>query len=129
MNRPMQRIAFLAFALGTAAVLGASSWAVARTNFDGNWSVEVLTDRGTCDRGYRYEIQVEDGALLIRGEGSGSIDITGRVDAGGAVKVSIQRGQQVANGTGRLSRDSGSGTWNGHTTSSECSGVWTAERR
>jgi hypothetical protein len=91
--------------------------------------VEVLTDRGTCDRGYRYEIQVEDGALNLRGEGSGTIDVSGRVDAGGAVKVSIQRGEHVANGTGRLSRDSGSGTWNGHSPASACSGVWTAERR
>ena len=25
--------------------------------FDGTWSVEILTDSGTCDRAYRYPVR------------------------------------------------------------------------
>jgi hypothetical protein len=44
------------------------------------------------------------------------------------VHVRVSRGATYADGHGRLSRDRGSGTWNG-AGSGKCSGHWFAERR
>jgi hypothetical protein len=41
-------------------VLGHDS-ARARTSFDGNWSVLIVTDAGQCDRAYRYGLVIRDG--------------------------------------------------------------------
>src|ERR1700733_9763518 len=43
--------------------------ASARTaNFDGRWSVLVITESGTCDAAYRYGVAVENGVVRYRGE-------------------------------------------------------------
>ena len=47
----------------------------------------------------------------------------------GAVRVSVSAGGQSANGSGRLSRNSGGGVWRGQGNSGGCSGTWAAERR
>src|SRR5215211_2285872 len=43
-------------ALTLCALLGATAYATipaqAKTNFDGNWSVVIITEQGTCDRSY-----------------------------------------------------------------------------
>ena len=113
-------------------VLGATllplATAAARTaDFDGNWSVLVITESGSCDAAYRYGVNVANGAVHYRGESG--IDVAGSVDDSGRVKVTIGRGQQSAEGTGRLTANSGSGTWTGHSTESRCQGRWEAERR
>lgn len=116
---------FAAAALGAALL---SSVAVARTaSFDGNWTVLVITESGSCDRAYRYGVNVENGAVRYRGESD--VAVSGRVGNDGRVTVSIGRGEQRARGTGRLSDGSGSGTWSGNSASSRCSGRWEAERR
>jgi len=74
--------------------------AFARTAYDGQWSVLIVTNSGPCDRANN-----------------------------GAVKVRVWAGQQGASGTGRLSRTDGSGTWRGTGSMGTCSGVWSAERR
>jgi len=51
------------------------------------------------------------------------------VTAEGLVKVSIRRGDHGANGSGRLSNQTGSGTWRGIGANGACSGRWEAERR
>lgn len=95
--------------------------------FDGPWSVLVITEKGTCDRGYRYEVKVANGKLLYAGDNK--VDIDGTVAPGGAVKVSIKLGGQGAQGTGHLSAASGAGIWSGVGSSGACSGRWEAERR
>lgn len=121
--RPAATLA--ALALGAALL---SSSAVARTaSFDGNWTVLIITDTGSCDRAYRYGVNVENGAVHYRGESG--VAVSGRVENDGRVTVSIGRGEQRAQGTGRLSDGSGSGTWSGTAASSRCSGRWEAERR
>ena len=121
--RPAATLA--ALALGAALL---SSSAVARTaSYDGNWTVLIITDSGSCDRAYRYGVNVENGAVHYRGESG--IAVSGRVENDGRVTVSIGRGEQRAQGTGRLSDGSGSGTWSGTSSSSRCSGRWEAERR
>lgn len=98
-----------------------------RSPYDGLWSVLIITERGTCDRGYRYPLRIARGRVGHADPSSSSFTIRGNVGSGGAVRVSISRGQDSANGSGRLSRSAGAGRWK--TASGQCSGVWTAERR
>ena len=100
--------------------------AIARTSFDGNWSVLIVTDAGSCDRAYRYALHIENGRVSYNDP---SFDISGHVDAHGHVRVSVTYGQQHANGTGRISADYGTGQWSGNSSTSRCSGHWEAERR
>ena len=101
--------------------------AVARTNYDGNWSVLIVTERGTCDRGYRYGVSIRNGRVSY--EGSAAVNVDGRVSPNGAVRVRVWAGSQSASGWGRLSRRYGSGRWRGAGSSSSCAGSWSAERR
>jgi hypothetical protein len=101
--------------------------AAARTNYDGNWSVLIVTDSGPCDRGYRYGLSIRDGRVFY--EGSAGVNVDGRVAPNGRVQVRVWSGSQSASGAGRLSSTYGSGTWRGAGSSSSCAGSWTAERR
>jgi hypothetical protein len=101
--------------------------AAARTAFDGNWSVLIVTESGSCDRAYRYGLSVRNGAVIY--EGSAAVNVAGRVSNNGAVKVRVWAGQQGASGSGRLSRTAGNGKWRGTGSMGNCSGIWTAERR
>ncbi|HEY2138342.1 MAG TPA: hypothetical protein VGH49_20825 [Xanthobacteraceae bacterium] len=114
-------------ALATLAVLGVAATAIAPVqangNFDGKWSVVIVTTKGDCDRAYRYPIAI-NGASLINA-GDTAFDISGKVQGNGAVTVKVSYGDKSAMGSGRLTSDSGSGSWSG----GSCAGVWTAERR
>jgi hypothetical protein len=94
-------------------------------SFDGGWSVLIVTEKGTCDRAYRYPVKIENGSVGYAG--SASFNVTGKVGANGAVIVTVSRGDKSATGTGRMSGTDGAGTWTA--ASGECSGTWTAERR
>lgn len=96
-------------------------------SFDGAWSVLVITDRGECDRGYRYGVRIANGRVSYAEEAD--INLAGTVSPNGVVKVSISRGNQAATGTGRLSAQAGNGTWSGRGSAGVCSGHWEAERR
>jgi hypothetical protein len=108
-----------------AATVPASTPAAARSNFDGKWSVLIVTQRGTCDRAYRYPVKIDNGAVGYAGDSA--FTVSGKVGQNGAVTVKVARGRQSANGQGRLSSTDGSGMW--IASSGECSGTWTAERR
>jgi hypothetical protein len=110
-----------------AAVLAASAPAHAQAGFNGTWSVLIITDRGPCDRAYRYPLKVNNGRVTYAGQAD--FNVSGHVRPNGAVEVTVSRGQQRANGSGRLVAGSGSGTWRGAGSSSNCSGTWTAEKR
>ena len=118
----MNRVAFAILMLG-AAIAPPAHAAV----FDGNWSVLVVTDRGSCDRGYRYEVAVAEGRVTYTG--AAAVRIVGTVAPNGAVNVSIRSGRQIASGLGRLSAAAGAGTWQGQGNAGVCSGHWEAERR
>ena len=119
--------AFAALAILAASAVPASPApiAAAKHSFDGTWSVLIVTERGTCDRAYRYPVRISNGSVGYAGEAS--FNVTGRVGANGAVTVTVSRGSQSASGSGMLSSSDGSGYW--RTASGECSGSWTAERR
>ncbi len=95
--------------------------------FDGLWSVLIITDRGTCDRGYRYAVRIKGGRVGHADPAGSSFRISGNVAGGGAARVTVARGNQRARGTGRMTSNGGSGRW--HSTKGESSGVWQAERR
>ena len=101
--------------------------AAARTSYDGNWSVLIVTNSGPCDRAYRYGLSIRDGRVFY--QGSASVNVDGRVAPNGRVQVRVWGGSQSANGAGRLSSDYGSGSWRGAGSASSCEGSWTAERR
>ncbi len=55
--------------------------------------------------------------------------VQGGVSATGAIRVAVRSGNEWADGSGRLSGNSGSGVWRGEGTSGTCDGTWVAERR
>jgi hypothetical protein len=124
-------IAFLEnrFARAGACVLVAASATLAASvtsaapRYDGVWSVSIVTEKGDCDRGYRYPIRISNG-LLANG-GSDPFTISGKVAPSGAIIVTVSHGGKSATGSGRLAGNSGEGHWTG----GSCSGSWTAERR
>jgi hypothetical protein len=123
---PLVRTA-IHFAAGLVLAASALAPASARTAFDGQWSVLIVTNSGPCDRAYRYGLSIRNGAVIY--EGSAAVNVAGRVANNGVVKVRVWSGQQGAAGSGRLSRTDGNGTWRGTGSMGTCSGVWTAERR
>ena len=111
--------------LAATAVPAFAAAAVAKSNFDGQWSVLIVTQKGTCDRAYRYPVKIDNGSVGYAGEAS--FNVSGKVGANGAVTVTVSRGSSSAKGTGRMSTTDGAGIWTAG--SGECSGTWTAERR
>jgi len=95
--------------------------------FDGTWSVEIITDVGSCDRAYRYAVRISNG-YVVNAYGE-SVSLQGRVTSNGDIQVSVSTGGQQAAGVGHLSRTVGSGTWRGQGSAGYCSGVWQAARR
>jgi hypothetical protein len=113
-------------ALLAASALWTAPAATARASFDGRWSVLIVTDAGTCDRAYRYALNIINGRVTYDDP---SFEVSGRVDARGHVNVSVAAGGERANGSGQLSGNYGRGYWSGHSSTSACSGHWQAERR
>lgn len=95
----------------------------AMPHYDGVWSVLIVTEKGDCDRGYRYPIRISNGVLANGGETA--FTITGRVAPTGAITVTVSHGDKSASGSGHLAGNTGIGHWSG----GACSGTWTAERR
>lgn len=122
----MNRIICTGLVAVTALVSFPGTAALASKAYDGQWSVLIVTESGTCDRAYRYPVKIANGKVG-HADPSSSFNIAGSVTGSGAVKVSVSRGQQRADGTGRLSGAAGSGKWTSAT--GECSGQWTAEKR
>ncbi len=119
--------AFAALAILASSIVPASPapMGAAKPSFDGNWSVLIVTEKGTCDRAYRYPVRIQNGSVGYAG--SASFTVSGKVGDKGAVTVTVARGSQSATGQGRLSSTDGGGRWTA--ASGECSGTWTAERR
>ena len=95
----------------------------AKPGFDGLWSVVIVTEKGTCDRAYRYPIRINNGSLA--NAGNDSFVISGKVGGDGAITVTVSHGSKSASGHGKLAGAGGAGTWSG----GGCGGTWEAERR
>jgi len=123
--RSIMPITLAVLALGTAALSHAPA-ALAHTPYDGRWSVLIVTDAGTCDRAYRYALDISNGQVSYDDP---SFNVSGHVDGRGHVNVSVSAAGERATGAGQLSGDYGRGYWTGHSSASACSGHWEAERR
>jgi hypothetical protein len=123
--RPVTVLSAAAMLVSMAIPAGSAPITAGKASFDGAWSVLIVTQKGTCDRAYRYPVQIQNG--LVGYAGSASFTVSGKIGDAGAVTVTVARGSQSATGTGRMSATDGSGTWTA--ASGECSGTWTAERR
>ncbi len=110
-------------ALSFATGLGTLTRAAWAGDYDGLWSVLIVTEKGSCDRAYRYPVRISGGTLV--NSGASPVAITGSVGSNGAVTVTVSRGGKSASGSGRLSGSAGGGSWSG----GPCSGNWEAERR
>ena len=120
------KLAVLAATLAGTVAFGLPPAAMAATH-DGSWSVLIITEKGDCDPAYRYAVSVADGK--VRYQGDTAVNMSGTITPAGAVKVSIRLGDKGANGTGRLSGNTGSGTWRGTGPNASCAGRWEAEKR
>lgn len=110
-------------AVSVAAAIGMAGPTHARTDFDGEWSVVIVTSRGDCERSYRAPITINNGSFI--NVGVNMIDVSGNVRPDGRLTVRVSRGQKSAVGLGRLTATSGAGSWKG----GACAGTWTAVRR
>ena len=119
----LRRTVSFAFAALAIAAMATATSGKAKGVYDGTWSVSIVTEKGACDRGYRYPVRITNGVLA--NAGSVNISIVGKVQSTGAITVIVSAAGKSANGSGRLSANLGEGRWTG----GECSGSWTAERR
>jgi hypothetical protein len=110
-----------------ALAIGAASPGLARSNFDGDWSVAVETRSGACMPSVRYPVAITNG--IVTSGGGTPATVQGRVAPTGAVRVTVQSGGSWASGSGRLTATGGSGVWRGQGTSGLCAGTWQAQRR
>jgi hypothetical protein len=56
-----------------AIIASTASFAVPR--YDGLWSVSIVTEKGDCDRGYRYPVRISNGTLANGGDTMFTINI------------------------------------------------------
>ena len=59
----------------SATIATTSTYAV--PGYDGLWSVSIVTEKGDCDRGYRYPIRISNGPLANAGDVA--VNIAGKV--------------------------------------------------
>ena len=118
-----RNLASTGLVLSFAAILSAAVQAASAPSYDGLWSVVIVTEKGTCDRSYRYPVRISNGSLINAGDSA--ISITGNVRDNGSITVTLSNGSKNATGSGRLSGTAGAGSWSG----GDCAGTWEAERR
>ena len=90
--------------------------------YDGTWSVAIYTLRGDCGS-VRVAARIVGSRVYSEDQ---SYQASGVVSANGAVRVSVTGAGRSASGWGRLSRNSGAGSW--RSARGECSGSWSASR-
>ena len=109
----------LPFLLVLSAITLFAAPAIAQTDYDGSWSVTVITRTGSCQPTTSYPLVVTDGNV------SGAADLSGSVGRNGMVRASL-RG---AFANGQLHGDAGSGRWSSASAGMPCSGRWMATRQ
>jgi hypothetical protein len=101
-----------------------TSVAQASSAYDGPWDLMFVTQRGACDASYNFSVNITDGIVTH----PNLVKFKGYVARSGAVHASVTVPDKYAAGSGRLSNNSGRGTWSGYAGGSRCSGYWTAQR-
>ena len=79
--RPVSAAAALAILAFSTLPASPAPMSAGKPSFDGAWSVLIMTEKGTCDRAYRYPVKIENGAVGYAG--SASFTVSGKVDPQG----------------------------------------------
>jgi hypothetical protein len=116
---------FLTAMAAAAALVAANPLAARAANsYDGMWSVTIITQAGDCPSSLRYAVRVARGRVYSDDQ---SYRVNGSVAANGATRVTVSEQGKSASGSGRLFGNTGAGRW--RTSTGQCAGQWTAERR
>ena len=109
-----------------AGLLSHATGAAARPGsaYDGAWSLAFVTQRGACDSSYNFNVDVSGGIITH----PNLVKFRGRVTNRGLVRASVTVQDKHASGVGKLTKNSGQGTWSGYSGSARCSGYWTAQK-
>lgn len=103
--------------------LAGSTAASASAHFDGQWSVELITQKGSCEPTYSWSVAVTDGRIADSGM---FMQTAGSIDPRGRVHLQVTHGADVLAAAGAVSGQVGRGTWLSPTM--QCSGAWRAVR-
>jgi hypothetical protein len=103
-------------------VLAASSASAAGV-YDGRWSVQLVTQRGTCVASYSWSVAVTDSRIDDRGM---FLQSAGEIDPRGRVVLHITHGADVVAASGKVVGAVATGAWRSST--SRCAGEWSAQR-
>ena len=124
MKYVLRAIFVLAFAALGATSASVTSDAASRTAYDGDWDVDIITVHGDCQHSLRYSVRIAEGKVQSHVI---TYQMDGTVTPAGEIHVTVEEKGRSASGTGKLTHDAGHGQW--HTSTNECAGHWTAERR
>jgi hypothetical protein len=122
--KPLQRSAAVLFcAAGLTPVNG-----VAAAPHDGSWAIEVMTERGECERLYRYYVVVDGEAVRLRSMmGETSEAPVGALRKDGRIDVTLGQADDPVSVKGQLGAAAGGGRWVAPLRG--CAGRWSAEKR
>lgn len=105
-------------------MFGSPQVSMAASAYDGAWDLIFVTRTGACDPTYNFGVNIKEGFIshpnLVR--------FQGKVARSGQVRASVTVQDKYASGVGRLSSNSGRGTWTGRSGASRCAGYWTAQK-
>jgi hypothetical protein len=102
--------------------------ASAEAPHDGSWAIQIVTERGDCDRFYRYYVDVEGQAVRLRSPfGATSEAASGLVRPDGRVNATLGQSDDPVVVRGRLAGSAGEGIWSAP--SRQCTGHWSAQKR
>ncbi len=119
----MRMANLLASALILTGVGTGAALASPQKNYNGTWSVRLVTDAGSCDASYSTTVLIQDGQVR---PGASGTSVSGGVGRDGSVALGIQRSIATGDASGRLGERSGTGTW--RVGMLGCTGRWTAQR-
>ena len=112
-------------------VAGPGLWgerALAQSRHDGSWAIEIVTERGACERLYRYYVVVEGQAVRVRSmTGETSEATSGLVRPDGRIDATVGQPDDPVRVTGRLKGTAGKGVWSAP--ARQCTGRWSAHKR
>ena len=91
------------FGLSLAGAFAAAIPAASVPNYDGLWSVVIMTQRGTCDRAYRYPVRIARGTLVNAGDSARRCFRPGRRQRQLVVQVSALGKTATAQGSSTAS--------------------------
>jgi hypothetical protein len=98
--------------------------AVAGSQFDGTYVVDITTLVGSCDKTYHGTVTIQGGHVVATSDAKSSA--WGLVDSEGTISMQFHRDEELAHVAGHAKGAKAEGTWS--TPISQCGGRWRAER-